>query len=212
MMDGMRAAGTWLRRLVLLGCVGALVLLAAQVYAGRYEAHPILSGSMSPGFAVGGVVVAKRVPVSSLAERDVIIFHKPTSPDELVVHRIVGLTTEDGATVIETKGDNNATKDPWQVSLRGGVAYKATHTIPFVGYAALWLHDPATRRYAAFVAAAVLLLAAVIVLMRKERPTKPAAEAATPAEVPAEAGAQAEPAVGAGVRTSAVGAGNRTEA
>jgi signal peptidase len=176
MVEGMRTARTWLRRLWLLACVGALGVLAAQVVSGRYEAHPILSGSMSPGFPTGGVVVTRRVPVSSLAERDVIIFHKPTNPDELVVHRIVGLTTKGGATVIETKGDNNTIKDPWAVTLRGGVAYRATYTIPFIGYAALWLHDPATRRYAAFIAAGVLVVAAGLVVMRRKQPAEPSVE------------------------------------
>jgi signal peptidase I len=151
---------------------------------------------MSPGFAVGGVVVAQRVPVSSLAERDVIIFHKPTDPNAYVVHRIVSLTTKGGATVIETKGDNNAVKDPWTVSLRGDVAYRATFTIPFVGYAALWLHDPATRRDAAFVGAVLLVVAAGVVLMRKKESADPRKEetAETPDTERAETGAK-EPAL-----------------
>jgi len=149
--------------------VGVLALGALQVLNGSYQLHPVLTGSMRPGFSLGSVVVVKRVPASSVAVRDVILFHKPTNPSEFVVHRVIRIRDQDGARVIETKGDDNPVKDPWQFALRGRTAYRAQFTIPFVGYAALWLHQPSTRRYALFAGAALLLVSAVVALMKPEQ-------------------------------------------
>jgi signal peptidase I len=163
-----RAASRWGGRLVLLMCLGLLGVGAAQVVSGNYQVHPVLTGSMRPGFSLGSVVVVKKVPASSLQVRDVLLFHKPTNPDEYVVHRIVKVTDRDGAKVIETKGDDNPIKDPWQFTLHGRTAYRAQFTVPYVGYAALWLHRPATRRYALFGAAALLLAAGFSMLFKAD--------------------------------------------
>jgi signal peptidase I len=165
----------WAGRLVLLALAALVAMAGVQVLSGRYQVHPVLTGSMRPGFSLGSVVVVKRVPMSSLAERDVIIFHKPTNPSEYVVHRITKMTRQGGAPVIETKGDDNPVADPWKFTPRGTTAYRAEFTIPFVGYAALWLHRPETRRYALFVGAALLLMAAASTLFRRD-PMSPAAD------------------------------------
>jgi hypothetical protein len=61
---------------------------------------PIPSGGMRPGPAVGGVVISRRVPVDSLAVRDVIVSADLYKPSEQVVHRIVHIAVgEPGRTV-----------------------------------------------------------------------------------------------------------------
>jgi signal peptidase len=156
-------------RLLLVGWAVAIGLCAIQVLSGGYQAHPVLTGSMRPGFALGSVVVVKRVPVSSLATRDVIMFHNPGSPSEYVVHRIVSLQSSPDGKVIETKGDDNPVRDPWKFTLRGRTAYRAEFTIPFIGYAALWLHQPGTLRLFVHGAALLLALAAGYVLLKKDK-------------------------------------------
>ena len=66
-------------------------LVAYSVLSGNWTIAPILSGSMWPGFPVGGVVVAERASTSELAVGDVIIFQDPDRPSEQVVHRITQL-------------------------------------------------------------------------------------------------------------------------
>jgi signal peptidase I len=129
---------------VVLLAVGAV----AAVLSGRYQARPVLTGSMRPGLPVGGVVVTERVPVAALHVRDVIVFHRPDDPSQLVVHRIVSLRHSSGGVVIQTQGDDNPGKDPWKVTLLDSTAYRAQFSVPWVGYLSIWWHQPSTRTIA----------------------------------------------------------------
>jgi signal peptidase I len=163
-----RSATKWAGRLVVALMIGVLALAASQVLIGRYQVHPVLTGSMRPGFSLGSVVVVKKVPATSLHVRDVLLFHKPTNPSDYVVHRIVSIRDTAAGKVIQTKGDDNPVKDPWTFTLKGRTAYTAQFTVPYLGYAALWLHQPRTRHYAVFAAAILLLFSAASVLLKKE--------------------------------------------
>jgi hypothetical protein len=69
---------------------------------------------------VGGVGISERVPVDSLAVRDVIVFQRPDKPSEQVVHRIVQLAVgSSGQVQINTQGDANTVRDPWTLTIRG---------------------------------------------------------------------------------------------
>jgi signal peptidase len=128
---------------VLVGLIGAV---AATIFSGQYQVHPVLSGSMRPGLPIGGLVVTKRVPTSSLHIRDVIVFHRPDHPDELVVHRIVTMTPGPAGPVVKTQGDANDTPDPWKATMSGPTAYRAVFSLPLLGYPAVWMHSPMGRR------------------------------------------------------------------
>jgi signal peptidase I len=155
------------RTAALLLVVLAAVASVAAVLSGRYQARPVLSGSMRPGLPVGGVVVTERVPISSLKVRDVIVFHRPDNPGELVVHRIIALRHHGADTVILTQGDNNQVRDPWHVTLQGATAYRAQFSVPWVGYLAIWWHRPATRDVAFGLAAACALAALALLLLSR---------------------------------------------
>src|SRR5664279_3761103 len=81
---------------------GALALGGYDVASGQWHATPVLSGSMRPGLQPGDVVITRRVPVSSLQVRDVIVFHPPNEGGRQTVHRIVKLTKQGGKTAITT--------------------------------------------------------------------------------------------------------------
>jgi signal peptidase I len=99
---------------------------------------PVLSGSMRPGLAVGGVVISERVPVNHLAVRDVIVFRDPNDPSKQVVHRIVRMTGgSSGSRLINTQGDANTVRDLWTLTIRGNYAYRVRWSIPLVGYVAI---------------------------------------------------------------------------
>jgi signal peptidase len=138
------------RRLALLVALTTLLVVvlagAAAVLSGAYQVRPVLSGSMRPGLPVGGAVVTHRVPVTSLHQRDVIVFHPPDRPRELVVHRIVAIDSGAAGTVVQTQGDANDAPDPWRLTLHGDTVYRAQLSVPFLGYASVWMHSPTGRR------------------------------------------------------------------
>jgi signal peptidase len=134
-----------LGNVLLAAVLGIAALAAVAVLDGHYQVRPVLSGSMEPLLPVGGVVVTERVPISNLRVGDVVVFHRPDRPAELVVHRIVALMPGMAGPVVRTKGDANATSDPWQVTLRGTTAYRASFSVPVVGYVAVWVHGPTGR-------------------------------------------------------------------
>ncbi|OIQ85997.1 signal peptidase I W [mine drainage metagenome] len=151
-----RRVGRWLENALLVVVLGLGVLGAVAVLSGAYQLRPVLSGSMRPGLPVGGVVVTERVPISALHVRDVVVFHRPDKPDELVVHRIIALNSGASGPVIRTQGDANTVADPWTITLRGGTAYRAVFALPLVGYVAVWAHGSEGSR--ALIAVGLLLL------------------------------------------------------
>jgi signal peptidase I len=93
---------------------------------------------MRPGFAVGGVVISERVPVSQLMVRDVIVFRRPDKPSEQMVHRIIKLAKGgSGQFLINTQGDANTVRDPWTLTILGKHAYRVRWSLPLIGYAAV---------------------------------------------------------------------------
>ena len=70
------------------------------------------SGSMEPTIMAGNfVLVDKQVKASELSadypNSDIIAFHKPSNPTEIIVHRIVAEEERDGTLYFYTKGDGN---------------------------------------------------------------------------------------------------------
>ncbi len=131
----------WLRAFVayvlLLAVLGAAGVCAFKLVQGTWQVTPVLSGSMRPGFSVGGAVISQRVPVDSLHVRDVIIFSDPFKPSEQIVHRIVKITKGPGGKLLfNTQGDANAVRDPWTLAIKGDYVYKVRWSVPLLGYVA----------------------------------------------------------------------------
>jgi signal peptidase len=140
------------------------------VGSGRWQARPILSGSMRPGFAVGSVALTEREPLSSLRLDAVIVTHPPGEPHVDLVHRVIQIKsmTSRGA-VVQTKGDANSAADPFTVRVNGPWIYQVKTTIPLVGYAALAVHSPAGRRLLLGLAALLLVIAWLRILGQQRR-------------------------------------------
>jgi signal peptidase I len=131
----------WLRTFVayvlLLAVLVAAGICAFALVQGTWEVTPVLSGSMRPGFSVGGAVISQRVPVDSLHVRDVIIFNDPLKPSEQIVHRIVRITkNKSGQLQFNTQGDANNVRDPWTITIRGNEVYRVRWSVPLIGYVA----------------------------------------------------------------------------
>jgi signal peptidase I len=171
----LRVLGRWTKKtlamvfvLAILGTAGMGAWALAQ---GSWAVNPVLSGSMRPGFTVGGVVISQRIPVSELAVRDVIIFHNPNKPSEEMVHRIVQMTKgPDGQLLIKTQGDANAVPDPWTLTIRGNSVYKVRWSLPLLGYVAVAYQNH--RGVALLVAGSILILVAFSMVIRQRRIAK----------------------------------------
>ena len=124
-----------LTTIVGLAVLGAVAIACVALVRGTWILTPILSGSMRPGLAVGGLAISERVPVDRLVVRDVIVFRDPNDPAKQIVHRIVRLrTSKSGQILINTKGDANPVRDPWTLTIRGRYAYMVRWTVPLLGY------------------------------------------------------------------------------
>lgn len=120
--------------------------LAFAVVSGNWQIRPILSGSMEPGFPVGGVAVTQRMPISDLQLRSVIVTHPPGQPHFDLIHRIVQIKSQTADTaVVQTMGDANSAPDPFTVRVYGPWIYRVRFTVPLIGYPALWAHSHSGR-------------------------------------------------------------------
>ncbi len=180
-----KRATSWTRvrqvfALFVLACV--LVCVGIGVFAlvqGTWAINPVLSGSMRPGFAVGGVVISERVPVDQLALRDVIVFRDPLAPSEQIVHRIVGITVErNGERIFVTQGDANVSPDPWRLRIPEGTAYRVRWSLPLLGYVANAYDNH--RGISLMIAGLLLVLVAIPTIARARRRKVPGEKPAAP--------------------------------
>ena len=83
----------------------------------------VTSGSMIPNLNINDVIVLRDGETfDSLEVGDIIIFHKPGSPNECVtrlrnciVHRVNEINYNGGEKFLVTKGDANNGPDPWEI-------------------------------------------------------------------------------------------------
>lgn len=157
-------AGIW--SLLVVVVLAAAGFTAFSVLSGGWDVAPILSGSMQPGFPVGGVAVAEREPVSDLALRDVIIFKNPYHPNIQMVHRIISLKfNKSDQAIIKTQGDANSVPDPWTVRLGTTSIYVVQFTLPLLGYPGVYTNHAADL----IVAGTILLLVVAGAVLGRDR-------------------------------------------
>lgn len=136
-----------------------------------YPALAVVSGSMcilEDGYCggwthpfdrtlhVGDLIIIQGVNPADLnadyPNSDIIVFHKPTNPDELIVHRIVKReVSENGTICFITKGDGNSNKkwpempeitdkESWGTVPQDLVVGKVIMRVPWVGHVILFMH------------------------------------------------------------------------
>jgi signal peptidase len=156
--------GIW--SLLVVVVLAAAGIATFSVLSGGWTVTPILSGSMRPGFPVGGVAVAERMPMGRLAVGDVILFQNPYQPSVQMVHRIIQLKAgNSGQPVVKTKGDANPIADPWTVTLHGKDVDVVQFTLPLLGYPAVDTNHGVDL----MVGGVIILLAVVGTVLTRER-------------------------------------------
>ncbi len=143
---------------VLLMLTVVAAALALIVVPKLNDARPltVLTGSMSPTYPPGDVVVVREVDPERLRVGQVITFQARAEEASVTTHRIVGVQqTSDGPRYV-TRGDANGADDPEPIrpeQVRGAVWY----AVPKVGYLGTWASG-GTLRLAIDVGAAALVL------------------------------------------------------
>ena len=115
---------------------------------------------------------------------DIIVFHKPTNPDELIVHRVVAKEEKDGEFYFRTKGDGNGVDkwpatpgaseyDPWVVP-EDLVVGKVIMRVPWVGQIVLFMHNSVGLPILIVLIIVLIIVEFVFPLFRgKETPSQP---------------------------------------
>jgi signal peptidase len=157
---GARRAGRLASGAALLAALTVAAAVLAPALLG-YQRYAIVSGSMTGTYDRGSLVFSEVVPVRSLRVGDVITYQPPrgAGPDHLITHRIVSI--RDGA--FRTKGDANATQDPWKFTLSEPTQARARFGLPYAGYLLLALAD---RQLRVLVIGMPALLIALVALGR----------------------------------------------
>ena len=120
--------------------LGALLLFSAGMLGAAalgYERYVVTGASMSGSIERGSLLFSEKVPVRELRVGDVITYQPPAraAGEGLVTHRIVAAKRNAaGERTFRTKGDANATRDPWRFTLPGGEQTRAAVSIPYAGY------------------------------------------------------------------------------
>ncbi|WP_442574231.1 signal peptidase I [Microbacterium sp. F51-2R] len=150
---------------VIIAAVVACVVAALMFVPGLlgYDRYVITGGSMSGTFERGSLVFERQVPVEDLNVGDVITYLPPAESgiSELVTHRVISITPNpdvSGGLVFKTKGDANASADPWTFTLADTVQPRVLGWIPLVGWIFIALSAPGIRMLAIGIPAAVIAL------------------------------------------------------
>jgi signal peptidase len=144
-------------------------VLALSVLMG-WQRYVITSGSMTGTYDRGSLVLDEVVPVAELAKGDVITYRPPAGagPDGLVTHRIVEIARgDDGARVFRTKGDANASADPWTFTLPQAEQARVKTGVPYAGFAVAALGRKDLRMLFVGVPAALIALMSLAGLWRE---------------------------------------------
>lgn len=188
---------------VLAVALTAGITLLAPVLGGR--ALVIGGGSMEPAIGHGSLVLALPTQPDGHAVGDVVTVQQGASTP--YTHRIVRLTSLDGAPYVETKGDANAQPDPAIVPAAAIIGTIAV-SLPLLGYLSLILGTALGLAGFLALCATVLLLIWVLEDLEAQRCAEcRAADAAIGQSRPlAPDGAPTRTAIAAGAATRASGA------
>jgi signal peptidase I len=113
--------------------VFALAVLVPSLWG--WQRYAIVSGSMTGTYDRGTLVLDEVVPSADLKVGDVITYRPPAGagPDHLITHRIAWIGRDgSGQRSYRTKGDANATADPWTFRL-GSTQARVKAGIPYAG-------------------------------------------------------------------------------
>lgn len=157
---------------ILIALIAGFATIGVAVLSGNWQIRPILSGSMRPGFSIGGVAVTQTIPTGQLKVGDVAVFHPPFLNNVTYIHRIISIKKVDGQFIIHTKGDDNPSPDPWVLKITSNKSYVTRFTLPLIGYLAVWTHSTHGKKILLLIAGVLAIIFAMSILLEKENKRK----------------------------------------
>jgi signal peptidase len=159
------------KAVTLLAGVAVLCVLAyAALLVAGYKPVEVYSGPMVPTLRVGSIAFDRPVAGSSVRVGDVITFQDPYTRGRLVTHRVVRIFHTKNGLAYRTKGDANATRDPWTIRLPERVG-RVSFSVPYVGYVLWYGHTREVRAVLIALAALFALVGALRRIWRQEPET-----------------------------------------
>ncbi|HVW34253.1 MAG TPA: signal peptidase I [Acidimicrobiia bacterium] len=131
----MAAAGHWAGRVLLAGALLVLLAVGVGPLTGTYRLATVLTGSMAPGMPAGSMAVLVPIDPAAVRVGDVITYQAPLPDHRVVTHRVTEILAGGPHPVLRTKGDANATADPWTARLSGSPAWRRVGVVPWAGTA-----------------------------------------------------------------------------
>jgi signal peptidase len=134
-----------------------LATFLVAVWLLGWQLQHVESGSMSPTYPVGSLLVTAQVDPADVAIGMPIVFEDPREPGRLITHRVVARAPGPELAFI-TRGDANATVDPAPVAarlVRGRVLWHVT----LLGTVLDWLQWPRAFLLLVVIPCALLVVA-----------------------------------------------------
>ncbi len=116
------------------------------VFVGLDPGLPWDECSMSPTLSPGDMLLLRGVSAEEIEVGDIIVFHSPVDPNDLIVHRVIEKIVIDGDQYFTTKGDNPRT-NPWSLSYEKEfpatyIVGKVILRVPFIGWGWILANTP----------------------------------------------------------------------
>ncbi len=146
-----------------------------------YPLLAVASGSMRPTLNVGDLIVVQggfnvSDIVAAYETGDIIVFHNPTNPDDLIVHRAVEECQSGDTFYLKTQGDNNSVLDRWEI-YDSDLVGKVVGNVPYLGHVPLFVHTPTGIAIIVILLVILILLEFIIPIAKeKEKPEQPKEE------------------------------------
>lgn len=99
---------------------------------GSYQVMVVLSGSMSPEFEAGDVIIVTADSKAQYGVGDVITFWDPEDGEKIITHRVVETVQDGNALKYRTKGDANDSADPLLIPTNNVIGQQVW-SIPYFG-------------------------------------------------------------------------------
>ena len=137
---------------------------------------------------IGDLIIVQGVNPADLSadypNSDIIVFHEPNNPDELIVHRIVAKEERDGILYFYTKGDGNGANkwpstptsseyDPWndrQGVPEDLVVGKVVMRIPWLGHVVLFMRNSIGLPIVIALIIILVIVEFIVPLLRGKKP------------------------------------------
>lgn len=159
---------------LIITAIAAVILLSTTATA---RLVPVLSNSMAPAMPVGSLALTLPVARADIAVGDVIVFSDPNRPSIRVIHRVVHIYGADEAHkfsnwkadefIASTKGDNNATVDPWTVTIADPIIWRLSRSANYLGLPAIWFQTPTIRLWGFSIVGVLFITWMLVVVWRR---------------------------------------------